>query len=162
MKQLLIIGTLPESAGIGGVTVHMQRLLEWLDAKDVEYTLCDYKTLAFKKQIHMIMQHKNVHLHVSHPALRIMYALIVKLMGKKLIFTVHGNIGRFNCIGNLLDRWAIRLSDVPITINRQSYDKALKLNKRTQFISAFIPPVKEGDAPECAKKYVKVFNSIMI
>lgn len=155
MNPILILGPIPNTAGIGGVTVHVQRLLEWLDAKDVEYTLCDYKTLAFKKQIHMIMQHKNVHLHVSHPALRIMYALIVKLMGKKLVFTVHGNLGRFNHFENLLDRWAVRLSDVPITINRQSYIKALEWNKRTQLISAFIPPVKEGDAPEWALKKIE-------
>lgn len=150
MKQLLIIGTLPESAGIGGVTIHVQRLLEWLDAKGVEYTLCDYKTLPFKKQIRMIMKHKSVHLHVSHPALRVMYALIAKLMGKKLVFTIHGNLGRFNWLGNLQDKLTVKLSDVPIAINQKSYEKALKWNRRTQLVSAFIPPVKDGTTPEWA------------
>lgn len=147
MKKFLIIGTIPASAGIGGVTVHVQRLLEWLDAKGVEYTLCDYKALSFKKQIRMIKQHKSVHLHVSHPALRVMYALIVKLMGKKLVFTIHGNLGRFNWLGNLQDKLTVKLSNVPIAINQKSYEKALKWNKRAQFISAFIPPVKDGKAP---------------
>lgn len=150
MNQLLIIGSLPESAGIGGVTVHVQRLLEWLDVKGVEYTLCDYKTLPFKKQIRMIMLHKSVHLHVSHPALRLMYALITKLTGKKLVFTIHGDLGRFNWLGNLLDKLTVKLSDVPIAINQKSYEKALKWNKRAQYVSAFIPPVEDGKAPEWA------------
>lgn len=150
MNRILIIGTIPTSAGIGGVTIHVQRLLEWLDAKGVEYTLCDYKTLPFKKQIRMIMKHKSVHLHVSHPALRVMYALIAKLMGKKLVFTIHGNLGRFNWLGNLQDKLTVNLSDVPIAINQKSYEKALKWNRRTQLVSAFIPPVKDGTTPEWA------------
>jgi len=150
MNQLLIIGTLPETAGIGGVTVHVQRLLEWLDAKGAEYTLCNYKSLSLRKQICMIMQHKSIHLHVSHPALRVMYALTVKLIGKKLVFTIHGNLGRFNWFGNLLDKLTVKLSDVPIVINQQSYEKSLRWNKRAQFISAFIPPIKDGKAPEWA------------
>ena len=96
------------------------------------------------------MQHQCVHLHVSHPGLRIMYALLIKLMGKKLIFTIHGNLGRFSWLGNLMDMLTVRLSDVPIAINQQSYVKALKWNKHTQLISAFIPPIEDGKAPEWA------------
>lgn len=140
MEKILIIGTIPSTAGIGGVTVHVQRLLNWLDAKGVAHTLCDYKILSLKEQIRLIMHHKNVHLHVSHPVLRVMYALLIKLMGKKLIFTLHGNLGRFNRLGNLLDKLTLKLSDIPIVINQNSYKKALNWNKHTQLIPAFIPP----------------------
>jgi len=150
MNRILIIGTIPTSAGIGGVTIHVQRLLEWLDKNGIMYTLCDYKALSLKEQIRLMAQHQYIHLHVSHPVLRIIYALIAKLMGKKLIFTIHGNLGRFNWLGNLLDKLAVKLSDVPIAINRQSYKKAMKWNKHAQLISAFIPPLTDGKAPEWA------------
>ena len=150
MNKVLILGTIPTTAGIGGVTIHVQRLLERLDEKGIMYTLCDYKALPLKEQIHLMKLHRNIHLHVSHPALRFLYALIAKLMGKKLIFTIHGNLGRFNWLGNLLDKLNVKLSDVPIAINRQSYEMALKWNKQAQLISAFIPPLTDGKVPEWA------------
>ena len=150
MKKILILGPIPATAGIGGVTIHVQRLLEWLDARGIANTLCDYKVLPFNKQLRLIIQHPSVHLHVSHPVLRLMYALLIKLMGKKLVFTIHGNLGRFSSFGNALDILTVKLSDVPIAINQQSYEKALKWNKCVQLISAFIPPIKEGKAPEWA------------
>ena len=148
MNRILILGTIPETAGIGGVTIHVQRLLEQLDKNGIIYTLCDYKALTHKEQIRLMKQHQIIHLHVSHPILRFLYALITRLMGKELIFTIHGNLGRFNWFGNLLDKLTVKLSDVPIAINRQSYEKALKWNKQTQLISAFIPPLTDGEVPE--------------
>ena len=150
MDKILILGTIPATAGLGGVTVHVERLLEWLDARGIDYTLCDYKSIPFKKQLHMILRHQIVHLHVSHPVLRFLYSLLIKLQGKKQVFTIHGNLGRFNWLGNLLDKLAVKLSDVPIAINQQSYEKALKWNKKTQLISAFIPPMENGYAPDWA------------
>lgn len=148
MNKTLILGTIPATAGVGGVSVHVQRLLERLDKNGIAYTLCDYKALPFKEQIRLMRRHQIIHLHVSHPVLRIFYALVAKLMGKKLIFTIHGNLGRFNWFGNLLDKLTVKLSDVPIAINQKSYDKALKWNKQAQLISAFIPPLNDGEVPE--------------
>lgn len=150
MKKILIIGTIPATAGIGGVSVHVQRLQEWLNTRGIDYTLCDYKALPLKKQIRLMKQNEILHLHVSHPVRRILYALIAKLMGKKLIFTIHGNLGRFNWWGNLFDKLTVKLSDVPIAINRQSYEKALRWNKQARLISAFIPPLTDGEVPEWA------------
>ncbi len=155
MEKILLLGTIPTTAGIGGVTIHVQRLTEWLDSRGVEYTLCDYKLLKLKEQINMIMQHECIHLHVSHPALRFFYALITKCMGKKLIFTIHGNLGRFNWLGNLLDKWTVKFADTPITINKLSYDKGRKWNKNTKLISAFIPPIEDGDIPSWALSKIK-------
>lgn len=155
MNKILILGTIPATAGIGGVTIHVQRLLERLDEKGIIYTLCDYKVQPLRKQIRLMMQHRIIHLHVSHPVLRFLYALIAKLTGKKLIFTIHGNLGRFNWLGNLLDKLNVKLSDVPIAINRQSYEKALKWNKQAQLISAFIPPQTDGEVPEWAIKKIE-------
>lgn len=150
MNKILILGTIPATAGIGGVTIHVQRLLERLDKNGIIYTLCDYKALPFKEQIRLMKQYRIIHLHVSHPVLRILYALIAKLMGKKLIFTIHGNLGRFNWFGNLLDKLTVKLSDVPIAINQRSYEKALEWNKQAQLIPAFIPPQTDGKVPEWA------------
>lgn len=150
MSKILILGTIPATAGIGGVSIHVQRLLERLDKNGIASTLCDYKALPLKEQMRLTKRHQIIHLHVSHPVLRILYALVVKLMGKKLIFTIHGNLGRFNRFGNLLDKLTVKLSDVPIAINQKSYEKASKWNKQAQLISAFIPPLNDGKVPEWA------------
>ena len=155
MNRVLILGTIPATAGIGGVTIHVQRLLERLDKIGIIFSLCDYKALPFKEQIRLMKQHQIIHLHVSHPVLRFLYALIAKLTGKKLVFTIHGNLGRFNWTGNLLDKLNVKLSDVPIAINRQSYEKALKWNKQAQLISAFIPPLTDGKVPEWAVEKIE-------
>ena len=155
MDRILILGTIPATAGIGGVTIHMQRLLERLDKNGILYTLCDYKALPLKEQIRLMRQHRIIHLHVSHPVLRFVYALSAKLMGKKLVFTIHGNLGRFNWRGNLLDKMTVKMSDVPVAINRQSYEKALKWNKQARLVSAFIPPLDDGEVPGWAMERIE-------
>lgn len=148
MQTVLIVGTVPETAGIGGVTIHIDRLIKWLHKKDYPVELCDYKKESFASQFKKILSHKVIHIHASNPYLRIMYVSVCALLLKKTIFTVHGDLGRFSTFKNLLDKIAVKLSTVPIVINRKSYDKAIKWNKLTQLLSAFIPPYELGYIPK--------------
>ena len=63
--KVLIIGTIPSTSGVGGVTVHVARLCEALKENSVVFELCDYKVLPFTAQIGMIKRSKIVHLHLD-------------------------------------------------------------------------------------------------
>lgn len=154
IDKVLIVGTTPESAGIGGVTIHIQRLLQWLDLENFAYDLCDYKKLGLLEQFGMMRKHKIAHIHISKPLPRLVYIMYCRLVGTKSILTVHGNIGRFNWLKNQMDKLSVRICDVPILINSNSFEKAKKWNKDSVLLSVFLPPTDDGYLPEYAVKAI--------
>ena len=140
--RLLIIGVKPENHGIGGVTIHVQRLLDFLDNKHMPYSFLDYKIEGTLQLVKGINKSEVVHLHVSNPIYQFLLTVLCRAFSKSVIVTIHGNYGRFNKIYNLLVRSTIKIANVPIVINSNSYDVCKKFNKRLEFISAFIPPQK--------------------
>ena len=144
----LILGASIDSAGIGGVTIHVQRLMQWLDKYGFEYHFCDYKKHSIKEQFCEITKHKIVHIHISRPLPRLVYILYSRLVATKSILTVHGNIGRFSWLKNLMDQLSVRLCNVPILINVKSYEIAKRWNNNSVLLSAFLPPIAEGTVPD--------------
>lgn len=138
--MVLIIGTLPQVAGVGGVTIHIQRLLENLDIRRIPYNFCDYKKVGIIKVILSVLCNSVVHVHVSNPYFRFLLIMFCRTCGKRVIFTVHGNLGRFNKFKNYLDKLSIQYANIPILINQQSYIKAIEWNTSSVLMSAFIPP----------------------
>ena len=157
--KVLIIGTIPSTSGVGGVTVHVARLCEALKENSVVFELCDYKVLPFTTQIGMIKRSKIVHLHVSNPFLRLFYVSICRLLSKKVILTFHGNLGRFGALKNLIDLYALRLCNVPIMINNDSYIKAKSYNSRSVLIPAYIPEKSKPELPDDVKDIILKYKS---
>ena len=143
--KVLIIGPIPKNHGIGGVSIHVQRLLDFLDANAFPYSFADYKRTGLAKLNGSIRNADFVHLHVSNPMFQLCLVVLCKLYGKKIVVTLHGNYGRFGRLKNLLVRICIRLSTVPIVINEKSFEVCRRFSKNTVFIPAFIPPQKEED-----------------
>ena len=141
-SPILIIGPDIKTRGVGGVTIHVQRLKEYLELNDVEYTFKDSRSNSILSLIHEIRHNKLVHLNLSNPELQLILVLLGRFLGKKVVMTLHGNYGRFGWLKNQMVRIAIEASTVPIVINEQSYEACQKLNKRIQIIPAFIPPQK--------------------
>lgn len=142
-NELLIVGPLPDNHGIGGVTIHVQRLLEYLDKKGVRYYFCDYGKVSFVGLMKRMARTTTIHIHISNPVFLFLFTLCCRLMGKKVIVTLHGNYGRFSSFKNFLVRKAIAMSTIPVLINEKSYIICRKFNKRAVLIQAFIPPQKE-------------------
>ncbi|MEP6466393.1 MAG: glycosyltransferase [Parafilimonas sp.] len=136
--KLLILGTLP--LPIGGVSIHVERLLDHLNSAGYPYSFFDIKRDSISKAVTLFFKFKWLHLHTSSVYLRFAIALAGKIFRKKIIITIHGNLGRFNTYKNILDNLSIKLCSVPIVINLQSLKKGIQLNKNTVLISAFIPP----------------------
>lgn len=155
MKRLCIIGALPESSFVGGVTIHVQRLLQGLDAKGISYEFIDYKKVGVPKACLFLLRHRGcVHIHVTNPILLIIFVICCKLSLSRCIFTLHANHGRFAGVKNLCLYMALHLSDVPILINQLSYEVYKRVNKHAQYIPAFIPPVNEPPLPENVRNQI--------
>jgi len=138
-KKIFIIGKVPPP--IGGVTIHVKRLLDILDQKEIEYTFISLT----KKTIlnYMIKTNKNtiIHLHTSSPFIRFMFSFFNKFKKSNILLnTYHGNLGRFGILKNWMDKFSIKHSTIPIVLNNESFSIAKDINSRTRQISAFIPP----------------------
>ena len=144
-RLLLISGNIEYVQHVGGVGMHVHRLLERLVKPEVVvYSTSDYKVDGFIKQFNRVRKADVVHLHVSNPYMRLVYAIATRLLGKKCILTVHGNYGRFNGFKNYVDKLAMELVHVPVLINKESFEKVRKFNKKAVLLPAFILPV-EGE-----------------
>ena len=142
-KKLLIIGPLPDLHGIGGVAIHVQRLLGFLDHQGFSYSFLDYKGLKPLALLNALKRTDVVHIHISKPLFMFALVVVSRLLGKTTLCTFHGNYGRYGILKNFLVRISLRLSSFPIVINQHSYKICKKLNKYLLLIPAFIPPQKE-------------------
>ena len=140
-SKILIIGTLPETAGIGGVTIHIKRLLDFLQKNNFNFDFVDYKNKSILSLIKEIISHKIVHLHITNPFVMLFLCVIAKIAFTKVILTLHGNLGRYNWLKNSLVNIVVSIVDIPILINKKSYKDGVKLNKNSKYIPAFIPPI---------------------
>lgn len=140
-KNILIIGTLPETAGIGGVTIHTKRLLDFLRRNNFDFDFVDYKSVCILSLVKKIVLHKVVHFHITNPFVIAFLCVLAKISFTKVILTLHGNLGRYNWVKNSLINFVITLIDIPILINKKSYRKGVILNRNSRYISAFIPPI---------------------
>lgn len=147
-EKVLLIGTLPQTAGVGGVTIHIDRLLRSLKKEGYPIYLCDYKATSFITQVQTIMKYNIIHIHASNPLLRLFYVLVCAFFNKKSVLTIHGDIGRFSFLKNYFDRLAITFCSIPILINLNSFIKAKSWNKHSKLLSVFIPPIGEENLPD--------------
>lgn len=143
--ELLILATMPPP--IGGVTIHVKRLTQFLDNNDYAYTFTDLKRTTPGATVKAIWKHRFIHCHLSNSLVRCALVTAGAVLGKKIVFTFHGNIGRYNMVKNLADKWSFRLAYLPIVMNQKSMDIGSRLNKHTKFIPAFIPPGNEEPLP---------------
>ncbi|GHA46208.1 hypothetical protein GCM10007103_29140 [Salinimicrobium marinum] len=137
--MFLILGKRP--LPIGGVTIHVERLLHYLSANNVSFEYLDLKKNSKQQIIMNIIMKKNIHLHSSNVYLRFLLTIFGKLTCKRIDLTLHGDLGRYESkIKNILDLLAIKLANKPVLLNNSSFNKAYKLNKNAFLGSSFIPP----------------------
>lgn len=162
-SNLLIIGSLPPP--IGGVTLHVKRLLEYLENEKLNVEFLDLKKKnIFRILWEVILKYKVIHLHTSNPKLRFITALLCRLFNKRLLITYHGNLGRFNLVNNFFDYASISLCKIPIVLNKESYKKATQYNESTVQVTSFIPPIygetNSNEIEKCVVKFKKQHSKI--
>jgi len=142
----LIIGSLPEPNNIGGVVIFVSRLLsvsKYLKSND--YVFYSTKNRNIFRLIPFIRRALFVHFNGSNPLAMLFVSTICLLLGKKLILSIHGQVGRSNRFLNLTEKWAIKLAHKPV-VGVGSIEKASKFNNNSIVISSFIVPEVTVDA----------------
>ncbi len=153
MMKLLIIGTLPPPNG--GVTIHICRINDFLDYNQFPYKFIDYRKQSFSTILGEIRKHKIIHLHASNVFFKLIITIYCFLLRKKSILTFHGNLKQYSGWKYFFNNLALKFTRIPIVLNLDSLEIAKKLNKNTQYITAFIPPlnlVKEDNDQENVKR----------
>ena len=145
-KKLLIIGGTDKVVQhVGGVGMFIHRLhKKLLEPYVANYTMVDHHQVGIWKQLKMIKKADVIHPHVSNPYLRWFYAFASKILGKTSVLTVHGDYGVYKGLRSVFDRLAMKTYDIPILINKGSYEAVKKINPNAVFYPAFILPI-EGE-----------------
>lgn len=155
MKKLLIVGPSIERGGIGGVTVHCQRLRDWLDKEKFPYEFADYKALGFWGTIRCIAKSKWIHINVSNPPAILLFVIAAKLTGGKTIVTFHGYFGNAKGITRKLKELIVAWANKVLVLNEKSFNEIKNLTNTAEIISAFIPPTSNDILEEEIKKIVR-------
>ena len=93
----------------------------------------------------MIKKADVVHIHASNPMLKLLYVITSRVFKTKCLLTVHGKYGIYTTWKNIIHRWALTWCDVPILINKESYNAVKAFNPNAVFIPAFLPPIEEEE-----------------
>jgi len=139
-KQLLILGKIPPP--IGGVTIHVKRLLKLIQGEGI---VCDFFDLNKFKLFNFLRKMFNseiAHCHSNNRLFLFLFSLTGIIFKTKTIITIHGNVKSLNKFYNFFEMLSIRFCYIPIVLNDKSYSYALKQNKRSVIISSFLPPLK--------------------
>ena len=172
---ILIIGPYPPP--YGGVSVHIQRLKDWLESCRVECVVYDSSRTP-KDELNVIVQENSkisrtwqlltqllscvnniIHYHGYNPMLICFFSMASFVKQKRLVVTLH-SFRRNVTNMRLLDRaafWAARKARTYfIAVGPEIKEKVIHLGikpENIEIISAFIPPtVKESDFAEIPTK----------
>jgi len=110
--MILEIGKIPPP--IGGISIHIQRIIRALEKSNVKIELFDYsKDRNIAKICIKIYRCNAVHLHLSRKLLRLFFVIFFRLISKKIILTYHGKYD----FKNLFDLLSLKLSTFSILLN---------------------------------------------
>ena len=126
---------------IGGVTIHVQRLMAAIKIQgELQTELLDYsKEKNLRRIFKKIINSNIIHVHLTHKQYRLILTVILRLLFKKVIITFHGKYD----FSNQFDYLSLKLSNKAIVLNQFSYDKAIKKSNNVSVIGAFIPPIEK-------------------
>ena len=140
-KTILIIGTVPPQ--IGGVTIHVDRLLVLLNKKKVNFVFFDYKRQNLFSLFKYMFNSNYYHVHINNLIFLWALSILSFLFRKKMIFTKHGYLDLRWDINSFFQYITVKLSFIPIMINKKSFEKAKSINNNSILLSSFIPPIEE-------------------
>lgn len=102
---------------VGGVTKSVKNLSDSLES-------LGYQS-HFINQFRLFNSYDVGHVHASHPIKRLLCILVMKLVCKKVVFTVHG----LNLELNIINYLSVRLADGTIFLNSKLFNKWRFLSK---------------------------------
>lgn len=135
-KKILLVGSVPPP--IGGVSIHLFRLINRMKYEKIDFDFFDYKRdelLSFIKILNVDLVHTNY----SNKIIRFLTTLFLRVLKKKVVITFHGKYS----FTNIFDFLTLKLLNKGLVLNEYSYINAIAKiadKDRIKIISAFIPP----------------------
>lgn len=145
-RKILIIGSVPPP--VGGVTIHVKRLLEHLTLRGVAYDFFSLRRKSLLWLLPEILRHHIIHIHISSIPFCLFLSIFCLIFRKRLIMTRHGDIFRNTGIKFHMDLWSIKLAYQPIVLNSECLEIARRYNPETVLASAFLPELNKETLPE--------------
>jgi glycosyltransferase involved in cell wall biosynthesis len=166
MHKILLIGSTPPP--IGGVTIHIDRFLNLYNENGkFNISVFDLKKKAIFQKNNKItnifkiflflFSSKVIHIHVSNDFIKLLFALIGKLLFKKVVYTQH------NCMvkNKFAFKFMYKLCNKVILVNYKGIDKSLININKTETIPAFLPPYRFNKLPNSLENEIKKYNQII-
>lgn len=155
--KVFVVGSIPPP--IGGVTMHVERLLSVLEKHRYSVRFLPIRGHSIIRFFRDVFWSDVVHLHSSNPYLRLTVSCFCRIFRIPLISTIHGRLGRFRGIRNWADFKSVEWTTFPIVLNEQSFELAVKKNRHVRMISAFLPPMKDEALPGHVEQAVSALKS---
>jgi glycosyltransferase involved in cell wall biosynthesis len=162
--NVLLIGPYPEPKG--GVTIHIKRLYQALSTMGYACNVLDespivkpifpnLKTITPTKYIRLLLQAEIVHVHTSNPIGKFAHAAFARLLGRRLVVTIHSFRG--SAWEWALYRSACALSHRVIFVNPRLRER---FGGKGAVIPAFIRPSRDEEGiPEAMLRWIEARRS---
>ncbi|MCF0177853.1 MAG: glycosyltransferase [Bacteroidales bacterium] len=138
--KVVIVGATSQTAGIGGVTMHVERLLEALQQSGEKVEYVDYKESAIRPFI-CCFYSDVVHIHTQNKLYSYLVTIWAKIFHTKVVYTLHQKYDMGSSLSCRLCNRMLMICDAVITLNTQSRDDIkARLGIDTLLLPAFIPP----------------------
>ena len=124
--SVLIIGTIPPP--LGGVTIHTARLIDLCNKGKINYSFYNLQKFNIISFFKSLSKSKKAHLHSSNALLLFLHVFLCRVLKTNSIITIHGDIEGHNIFLSFVEKCAIKLCNIPIVLNQNSFNKAIKIN----------------------------------
>ncbi|HZH66414.1 MAG TPA: hypothetical protein VEY10_16085 [Flavisolibacter sp.] len=152
-KTILLVGPLPPPSG--GVSIHIQRLSNVLktdfevdfvdEAKSVKKEFFNLRSLRLFRYLKKVRKADLIHIHSGTSFLRIFHIITGRLLGKKIIVTLHYYPIRKIKIFKFIDEVFYKLANKIIVVNSNILQNVSVPLDKCVIRNAFLPPVMEKE-----------------
>lgn len=166
-QRILLIGPAPRN--IGGVSMHIRRLMSLMDDEfDFDFVdegrrrydgLFNIRSCKFFTYFKKMWKADRVHIHSGPYMLRLFHILMARILCRKVILTIHNNpCGQSFARAK---RLSYRLCDKVVAVNDigHAYLMGGKTRQNYFMMPAFLPPVSDLEPP-LAEEVVKLIDRI--
>jgi len=154
-KTVLQIGPLPPPTG--GVSIHIWRLSHLLkddfeidfvdEAKEVKKEFFNIRSLRFGQYFKRILKSDLIYIHSGKNSLRLFHILSGKLLGKKVIMTLHAYPAIKPRYSRYIDEFFYKKADKVISVNAVILERVTLPASKSVIMHAFIPPIMDEENP---------------
>lgn len=157
-KKHTIIIAGPTPPPIGGVTIHVKRLLEHLVQHNTQHIHLGKSVSKLFSLLAKASHSTILHIHFSNAFARWTLSRLFKWKGAKIMMTVHRDLNREKGLKKRLTYAAIKNSDCTIVLNDKSLVTAKSITSNCLKQSSFFPPLQQQVLHKNLQTVVETFK----